>query len=459
MRVLILSIWVGVFCSLAAGAVAAGDLEAGRQAYVENCARCHGDLGQGDGPDAMRMVPRPRDLTSGVYKFRTTASGTPPTDEDLFRTITSGLAGTRMLGWEGLSEQTRRQLVAYLKSLSPKFAEAQPQPIDIGQDPGPKKVDLAKGKQLYADLGCAACHGAAGRANGPSAKGLADDWGQPIRVANLTHGWTLRGGSEPKDLVVRLMTGVDGTPMPSYADAVSKEDLWPLAYYLQSIQERPRWGWTVEVAQVAQLPAIPTDPLWERAPRTDVKLWSNLYSQGQVVPASIPWAMIQAVSTGEEVAFRIAWDDPTEDRQTPPDRLALVFIPEGVGWEIGSLQSWPTADSKALNFILWSAATETAIEDVAMDFESPATVSSRLQPIRPAQAQYEDGRWWLMVTRPLEVPGALKMAPGAAVPLALVAWDGGQGDTGRKRSVSMWLDVRLNEKGGTHGSHEPHSHR
>lgn len=420
----------------------APDLAAGRDAYVTNCARCHGDTGKGDGPDALRMVPRPRDFTTGTYKFRSTASGSPPTDDDLFQTLTVGLAGTRMPGWEGLSEGTRWQLVYYIKSLAPNLAQAQPQPVaSFGKDPGPKGADLAKGRKLYNDLGCAACHGAQGRANGPSANTLNDDWGAAIRAANLTHGWELRGGSTPKDIVHRLMTGVDGTPMPSYGDAVPVDDLWQLAYYLRSIQEPARWHAPVTPMAVDALPTTPDDAVWANAPRADVRLWSNVYADGQVVPGRVTWAMVQAVAAGEQVALRIAWDDPSEDRGTPPDQLAVAWKPDVIGREVGSLQSWPTPGAPALDLTIWSAAAGVARHSATADgFELPAAAATR-----PSNAQYQDGRWSLVIAGFARPPGDATSAF-----LSLVIWDGGAGDSGRMRSVSSWMTYQSQEKENSH---------
>ena len=50
--------------------------------------------------------------TAGVYKFRSTMSGQLPTDDDLFRTITLGIAGTSMDHYAVLPERDRRALVA-----------------------------------------------------------------------------------------------------------------------------------------------------------------------------------------------------------------------------------------------------------------------------------------------------------------------------------------------------------
>lgn len=436
---------MGRFFAAAANAEAkpSPDLAAGRDAYVTNCARCHGDTGKGDGPDALRMVPRPRDFTTGTYKFRSTASGSPPTDEDLFQTITTGLAGTRMPGWEGLSEDTRWQLVHYIKSLAPNLANLPPQPVaSFGNDPGTRGADLAKGKKLYTDLGCAACHGALGRANGPSAKTLKDDLGMPIRAANLTHGWELRGGSTPSDLIHRLMTGVDGTPMPSYADAVPAEDLWHLVYYLRSIQEPARWNVPLVPMPVDALTTIPDDAVWAKAPRVDVRLWSNVYADGKVVPANVTWAMVQAVAAGDEVAIRIAWDDPTEDRGTPPDQLALAFKPVVGGREVGSLQSWPNTGAPSLDLTVWSAATDEARTAIADSFRLSERAAAR-----PAAAQYQDGRWVLVLS------GFGRPQPDPITPLGLVIWDGGAPDGGRLRSVSSWINYEEQAKENAHATH------
>ena len=68
----------------------------GKQLYDANCIQCHGPEGKGDGYGAPFLVPPPRDFTAGQFKFRTTAGGLLPTDDDLFRTISRGANGTGM---------------------------------------------------------------------------------------------------------------------------------------------------------------------------------------------------------------------------------------------------------------------------------------------------------------------------------------------------------------------------
>src|SRR6516225_10450213 len=66
----------------------------GERVYRENCVACHGEKGDGKGPQAYRLRTKPRDFTKGIYKFRSTPSGSLPLDKDVYRTITQGVRGT-----------------------------------------------------------------------------------------------------------------------------------------------------------------------------------------------------------------------------------------------------------------------------------------------------------------------------------------------------------------------------
>lgn len=155
----------------------------GKGAYEQHCARCHGATGLGDGPDAKRVPVAPRNFTRGTFKFRTTASGTPPTDADLIFVLNHGMSGSGMPSFANLDLDTKKALVAYVKSFSDAFDQYPPQPL---AEPNVKaKVNPARGKEIYDKLQCGLCHGAEGRANGTSAPTLVDAWGAPIKPANL----------------------------------------------------------------------------------------------------------------------------------------------------------------------------------------------------------------------------------------------------------------------------------
>src|SRR5438309_11970796 len=93
-------------------------LARGRAVCAQRCIGCHGAKGDGNGVAATFLSPRPRDFTLGAFKFRTTPSGSLPTDGDLFRTITRGVRWTPMPPWHEVPENDRLAVVQYLKSFS-----------------------------------------------------------------------------------------------------------------------------------------------------------------------------------------------------------------------------------------------------------------------------------------------------------------------------------------------------
>jgi cytochrome c oxidase cbb3-type subunit 2 len=223
----------------------AGDLELGRQVYEENCAICHGAEGDGRGHAAPHFASRPRDFTSGRYKLRSTGSGQLPTDDDLKASIVRGLPGTGMVPQDHLSPAEVDAVVAFIKALSPKFAAAPPpQPLPIPPAPPPAPDAAARGRKVYEKAECHECHGREGRGDGPSAKDL------KVKPVDLTRR-PFKGGSTPEAIFRAILTGYDGTPMPSYHLVLDDAELWDLARYIASlggppeVTEDERAGWHV----------------------------------------------------------------------------------------------------------------------------------------------------------------------------------------------------------------------
>jgi cytochrome c oxidase cbb3-type subunit 2 len=215
--------------------VSAEVLRRGRLVYEANCAVCHGVTGDGRGPAAHMFRVQPRDFRQGLFKFRSTASGALPTDEDLLRTVTEGLRWTAMVGRPDLPEGDRRAVVAHVKTFSPRFSR-EPAPSPIGVPPAPARSPdlLEAGRRLYRDAECAACHGDHGRGDGPSAAAMTDDWGWATRPGDLT--WRpLKRGSSAADIYLSIATGLAGTPMPAYGDALEGREIWALVDYLESL--------------------------------------------------------------------------------------------------------------------------------------------------------------------------------------------------------------------------------
>jgi len=213
----------------------------GKEVYRGYCAICHGENGQGNGWRAHMLYPKPRNFTRGIFRFKTTESGDLPTDRDLFRTVSVGLQSTAMPAWRFLlPEKERWAVVAYLKTFSSYFEEELPaDPIPLGPEPAitPRAVEL--GRQLFQKAGCVDCHGSQGYGDGPSARGMEDSFGNVIAPRNLHVTPEFKRGRTLRDVAVTVSTGNDGTPMPSFKDALTQAQIWNLASFVMSLEEEP----------------------------------------------------------------------------------------------------------------------------------------------------------------------------------------------------------------------------
>lgn len=218
----------------------------GQLLYDQECSGCHGLKGDGQGVFAARLSPRPRDFTGGLFRYRSTPTGQLPTDEDLHRSVTHGLTGSGMPAFQAfLSPSDVRDVVAYVKQFSPRFArEPLPLPLAISDPPAVSAERTARGAQLYHDSGCASCHGDTGKGDGRSGQDLKTSEGDPITPRDLTDKWSFRGGYSPQAVFQRLVTGMDGSSMASYGDALTEDQMWDLVFYVLALspQERPQVG-------------------------------------------------------------------------------------------------------------------------------------------------------------------------------------------------------------------------
>jgi mono/diheme cytochrome c family protein len=215
--------------------------EADDARYQRWCARCHGANGDGRGPAAaaLRFNGRPpRDFRQGLFRFKSTPPGQPPSVSDVVRSVRDGLPGTAMPYFgDLLSEEEIRGVAGVVLGFGSGSSTSNP--IDLGAAPEDGEAARRRGAELYRELGCDRCHGERGAGDGPAGPEQRNDDGSLAPPTDLTRPWRFRGGGEPVDLALRLAAGVPGTPMPSYLEAASPADLWRLAYYVRSLARAP----------------------------------------------------------------------------------------------------------------------------------------------------------------------------------------------------------------------------
>ncbi len=471
-RTAVAAIALGVGQSAAGAAQSAPD--AGGAPYMKWCSGCHGDTGAGDGYAAMRLLPRPRDFTLGVFKIRTTPSGEQPTDADLAHVIDEGLNGSPMVGWKTkLTTQERADIVRYIKGLSPFFDGPVPQSIVIGEPPPDDPTGIAEGRRVYEQLKCFECHGQAGRGDGTSVPTFTSDDGFPIPASDLTEGWRFKGGTSVRDVYTRLRTGLDGTPMPSYGEQVeagliTDEQLWQLAQYVRSLSPEvpPSFSDVIRTQLVESLPLAPGDAAWTAIDSAYVPLAGQVVVPPRWFTPSVDGLWIHAAHDGESVAIKVTWHEPSESpdpafdpwlesmRQTVdgvdepfpraqgPDRLTVVY-PQQLGAD--SLRPYfVSGDSRRAAYVWrWSSTSETIHEGAARGL-------LRFAPRSDAEvdhaARYEHGRWQVQFSRaltPSDTTVALGFTAGDRIPISFFVADGSNGEVGARGAVSGWRNLLL----------------
>ncbi len=205
----------------------------------------------------MWLDPKPRNFTLAQFKCRSTPTGSLPTDADLYDTVGRGVQSSNMPSWNPLSDQQRVDLVAYVKHFSDRWKTDKPgEAIPIPPEPAVNAERIKSGQVLFQKLECWKCHGVEGRANGPSADTLTDDQNRPIKPFNFHDQTKFKCGTADSDLYRIFMTGLDGTPMPSFADNVKPDEAWDLVFYLRTLQ--PQHSKEKEIAE--QLGLKPINP-------------------------------------------------------------------------------------------------------------------------------------------------------------------------------------------------------
>ncbi len=99
--------------SYAAPAAHAADAGSGKAIYEANCTACHGTAGNGKGPAAVALTPKPTDFTAAAY-------WEGKSDAQVLGSVKAGRPGTSMTAFTQLSAAELGSVVEYLRGFSAK---------------------------------------------------------------------------------------------------------------------------------------------------------------------------------------------------------------------------------------------------------------------------------------------------------------------------------------------------
>lgn len=416
-------------------------VDKGRYLYDEHCAACHGVKGDGQGPTAKYMWPKPRDFTKGVFKYRTTR-GPIPSDHDILQTMKKGIPGSSMPGWDILPMKDWKALLAYVKTLVPGLENAKPgQRISLPTETPDTPQSIQEGRQVYESTtaGCVSCHGNEGHGDGKKSANLKDIWGDRVVPRDLTRG-PLKWGDTKAEIYRSLMAGIPGTPMPGYEKTLTPKQLWSLVHYLKSIQKIPEdydpskpERFLIKANKISgDLPLDYRAVAWTKIKAVPIFLkvmWADKNSK--------EWIMVKALNNGKDIAFYLSWEDKAENNKpTSSDGVALQFpikkISEpadlpylGMGSASNPVQIWEWTPK--VTKLFESKGVRTLI---SQDPAGSQIVSKGI---------FANGQWHVVIKRPLKAQGQNEVNFGSTGYVAFALWDGESQKHTSPESFSEWM--------------------
>jgi mono/diheme cytochrome c family protein len=467
--------------------------ESGKKTYVKYCSQCHGENGDGEGYASPHLLPRPRNFTTGKFKVRTTATGALPTHQDLVNVIRRGMPYTSMPAWPDLSDQDVSNLAYFIKTFSADFSKPEnaAQPIQLPSAPKATKESVELGKKLYEETGCIKCHGTLGRGDGPSATTLKDDWGHPIRPADLTQSWTFRAGSSREDIFRTMSTGFNGTPMPGFVDALQPEQRWAITDFIDSLSGNSGPGYTnLVVAKYVQDPidVAKGTGSFASAPVARFPIVGQIMEPGRAFHPPATSVAVQAIYDADSIALLVRWHDmsPQKTGKNAPSLPVPPEEEEQPAQEAGSAGGVAQEDKAADPFAEPEAAAAPADQPSEFSDAVAIQIPSQLPPgarkpyfifgdaqnsvdlwffdlARPAPLQftgrgssdiaanntgevtgvasYDQGEWSVIFKRPLRAASGAPFSPEQFMPMAFSVWDGFSRERGNRRGLTLWYSL------------------
>lgn len=362
---------------------------------------------------------------------------------------------------------------------------------------------LERAKAAYATFGCLQCHGEDGKGDG--VRKMVDDEGYATAPRDFTAG-IFKGSPDPESLYRRIAYGLPGTPMPS-SQQMTPEQGVDLVHYVLAMSTKAQRDAavlnraTVKVKRVSRLPADMNASSWRNVPSVSPRImplwWRN---------NADPSLTVQAVHDGKSIAVLLTWQDASHDdaatkteafedavamqlyrgkeepflgmggpgspvdvwfwdadRQRASDvedqypRVVADIYPfhektvgtaeyqrEGTKGESQPPVSLPARASG--NPIVPEKGAKSGASSLSMGGPGSTTFRLPKSQIVNAKGEWKDGRWSVVMTRPLTVASTndgLTLQPGTKASAAFAIWNGSAHDRDGMKLITIWQDMHL----------------
>ncbi len=406
--------------------------------------------------------------------------------------IRAGMPYTTMPPWPQFTDEQLKQLAYYVKSFSPDFAKPDfnAAPVDLPKAPKYTKESAEAGRKVYEATGCIKCHGDPGRGDGPSARTLVDDWGFPIKPADFTQRYTFRGGATREDIFRTMTTGLNGTPMPAFGDALKPEERWAITDYIYSLGDGAKPGYANLVS--AKHVDDPIDlakgaAAFGSARVARLAIVGQIMEPGREFHPPVASVLVQAIYDANDIAFLVRWNDMSAETTGSNSPSLAVPIEEEEAQETAPAAAAAATDEwgeavPATPAAGGAAATAAPAFSDAVAIQLPLALpsgprkpyflfgdatngvdlwfadlarssadqfvgkgSANITPLDAADvtssAHYEKGEWSVIFKRSLQAQSGVTFTPGGFVPIAFSVWDGGSKERGNKRGLTQWSSL------------------
>ena len=200
----------------------------------------------------------------------------------------------------------------------------------------------------------------------------------------------------------------------------------------------------------------PDAALWQATKSETVKLKGTPLDMQPSGSIKASWAnkkigaveavQVAAIHDGERIAFRLEWNDPTENRDITDD----TPFPDGCGVLFPTVQFAPMAIMGAVGMAVnaWYWRADENGRGRHLMAEGLGTTRTLDQELVRGNGVYQNQRWRVVITRAMRVKSSenpAQLEPGQSTGFGVAVWEGGHGERAGLKAISGddWIKLDL----------------